>query len=86
MNEPAIFKGVVANIEYKGINGHYKKIVTLRQSKNNIAFVEFRGYKMDLLDHTGIGTTLNVSYYVEGKISKSSGIYYNNLVAIKIIK
>ena len=73
--------GNIENIEYRNTAGHEKKVVTIIPDHRQRAFVEFRGRKMDDLHGLKENDEIQVSVMLEGKISKNSGIQYNNLVA-----
>jgi hypothetical protein len=73
--------GNIESIEYRNTAGHEKKVVTLLPGFRQKAFVEFRGRKMAELDHLKENDEISVTVTLEGKISKNSGIQYNNLVA-----
>jgi hypothetical protein len=74
-------KGTIENIEYRNTAGHEKKVVTLVPDHRQRAFVEFRGRRMDDLAPFKENDEIQVEVTLEGKISKNSGIQYNNLVA-----
>jgi len=74
-------KGTIESIEYRNTAGHEKKVVTLVPDHRQRAFVEFRGRRMDDLASFKENDEIQVSVTLEGKISKNSGIQYNNLVA-----
>lgn len=74
-------KGTIESIEYRNTAGHEKKVVTLVPDHRQRAFVEFRGRKMDDLTSYKENDEIAVEVTLEGKISKNSGIQYNNLVA-----
>ena len=74
-------KGTIESIEYRNTAGHEKKVVTLVPDHRQRAFVEFRGRRMDDLAPFRENDEIQVSVTLEGKISKNSGIQYNNLVA-----
>lgn len=76
--------GNIENIEYSNILGHEKKVVTIVPDHRQKAFVEFRGRKMDELISYKENDEIKVDVMIEGRISKSSGIQYNNLVACSI--
>jgi len=73
--------GTIESIEYRNTAGHEKKVVTLAPDGRQRAFVEFRGRRMDDLDAYKENDEIQVAVTLEGKISKNSGIQYNNLVA-----
>lgn len=73
--------GNIESIEYRNTAGHEKKVVTIIPDHRQRAFVEFRGRKMDDLHGLKENDEIQVSVMLEGKISKNSGIQYNNLVA-----
>lgn len=74
-------QGIIIDIEYRNTGGHEKKVVTIDTGYSQVAFIDFRGKKMELLrsfkekDWVAIGVTF------EGKTSKNSGIQFNNIVA-----
>jgi hypothetical protein len=74
-------KGTIESIEYRNTAGHEKKVVTLIPDHRQRAFVEFRGRRMDDLAPFKENDEIQVEVTLEGKISKNSGIQYNNLVA-----
>lgn len=76
--------GNIEHIEYRNTAGHEKKVVTIVPDHRQRAFVEFRGRKMDDLHGLKENDEIQVSVMLEGKISKNSGIQYNNLVAQEI--
>ena len=73
--------GNIESIEYRNTAGHEKKVVTLLPGYRQKAFVEFRGKRMAELDNLKENDEIEVTVTLEGKISKNSGIQYNNLVA-----
>lgn len=73
--------GNIESIEYRNTAGHEKKVVTIIPDHRQRAFVEFRGRKMDDLHGLKENDEIQVSVMLEGKVSKNSGIQYNNLVA-----
>jgi hypothetical protein len=73
--------GTIESIEYRNTAGHEKKVVTLVPDHRQRAFVEFRGRRMDELASFRENDEIQVEVTVEGKVSKNSGIQYNNLVA-----
>lgn len=78
-----IITGTIEAIEYRNTAGHEKKVVTLLPDHRQRAFVEFRGYNIKLLDKVKENDEIEVEVYLNGKISKNTGIQYNNLVGIK---
>jgi hypothetical protein len=78
-------KGTIESIEYRNTAGHEKKVVTLVPDHRQRAFVEFRGRRMDDLAAFKENDEIQVSVTLEGKISKNSGIQYNNLVAQEVV-
>jgi len=79
-------KGTIENIEYRNTAGHEKKVVTLVPDHRQRAFVEFRGRRMDDLHGYKENDEIQVDVTLEGKISKNSGIQYNNLVVQEVIQ
>ena len=73
--------GTIESIEYRNTAGHEKKVVTLVPDHRQRAFVEFRGRRMEELEAYKENDAIQVDVTLEGKISKNSGIQYNNLVA-----
>ncbi|QYJ68910.1 DUF3127 domain-containing protein [Flavobacterium litorale] len=73
--------GNIESIEYRNTAGHEKKVVTILPGYRQKAFVEFRGRRMADLDSFKENDEISVNVSLEGKISKNSGIQYNNLVA-----
>ncbi|GGB84160.1 hypothetical protein GCM10007424_25230 [Flavobacterium suaedae] len=73
--------GNIESIEYRNTAGHEKKVVTILPGYRQKAFVEFRGKRMAELDNLKENDEIEVTVTLEGKISKNSGIQYNNLVA-----
>lgn len=82
-----IIKGFISQIEYKNNSGHEKKVVTLKGESNQRAFIEFRGQEMmkELKQFTE-DDYIETAVFLEGKISRSTGIHFNNLVAKGIRK
>lgn len=78
-------KGIIENIEHRNTAGHEKKVVTLVPGYSQRAFVEFRGYRMEDLRNYKENDEIEVNVTLEGKISKNSGIQYNNLVVKEVI-
>ncbi|MBE99354.1 hypothetical protein [Flavobacterium coralii] len=78
--------GNIESIEYRNNAGHEKKVVTLLLGFGQKAFVEFRGSLIELLYGINEGDEITINITFEGKISKNSGIQYNNLVATSITK
>jgi hypothetical protein len=76
--------GTIETIEYKNTAGHEKKVVTLVPDSRQRAFIEFRGRRMEDLAPFRENDDIEVTVTLEGKISKSSGIQYNNLVAQEV--
>jgi hypothetical protein len=74
--------GTIESIEYRNTAGHEKKVVTLVPDHRQKAFVEFRGSSMGLLDKYKEGDNIEVDVIIQGRVSKNSGIQYNNLVAV----
>jgi len=79
-------KGTIESIEYRNTAGHEKKVVTLVPDHRQRAFVEFRGYNMDLIKNIKVNDEIIVNVALEGKISKNSGIQFNNIVAQSVTK
>jgi len=79
-------KGTIENIEYRNTAGHEKKVVTLVPDHRQRAFVEFRGRRMDDLNGYKENDEIQVDVTLEGKISKNSGIQYNNLVVQEVLQ
>ena len=77
-------KGTIESIEYRNTAGHEKKVVTLVPDHRQRAFVEFRGRRMDDLAPFKENDEIQVTVTLEGKVSKNSGIQYNNLVAQEV--
>jgi hypothetical protein len=77
-------KGTIESIEYRNTAGHEKKVVTLVPDHRQRAFVEFRGRRMDDIAAFKENDEIQVTVTLEGKISKNSGIQYNNLVAQEV--
>ncbi|MCO6147506.1 hypothetical protein [Flavobacterium sp. NRK1] len=78
-------KGTIENIEYRNTAGHEKKVVTLVPDHRQKAFVEFRGRRMEDLAPYKENDEIQVAVTLEGKISKNSGIQYNNLVVQEVV-
>jgi hypothetical protein len=78
--------GNIETIEYRNTAGHEKKVVTLIPDHRQRAFVEFRGRRMDDLTGLKENDEIQVNVMLEGKISKNSGIQYNNLVAQEVMR
>lgn len=78
--------GNIETIEYRNTAGHEKKVVTLIPDHRQRAFVEFRGRRMEDLSGLKENDEIQVHVMLEGKISKNSGIQYNNLVAQEVMK
>jgi hypothetical protein len=76
--------GTIEHIENQSSRTHAKMIVTIVPNHLQKAFIEFRGQRIHLLKMVKVGDDVTVDYNVVGKISKSSGITYNNLVATAI--
>lgn len=81
-----IIRGNVLSIEYRGRFGHEKKVVTLIPDHRQRIFIEFRGKYMDLLWRVKEGDEIIINCLIVGKISKASGIEYNNIVAVELEK
>ena len=79
-------KGTIESIEYRNTAGHEKKVVTLVPDHRQRAFVEFRGRRMDDLQGYKENDEIQVDVTLEGKVSKNSGIQYNNLVVQEVIQ
>jgi len=79
-------KGTIENIEYRNTAGHEKRVVTLVPDHRQRAFVEFRGRRMDDLHGYKENDEIQVDVTLEGKVSKNSGIQYNNLVVQEVIQ
>lgn len=77
-------KGTIESIEHRNTAGHEKKVVTLVPDHRQRAFVEFRGRRMDDIAGFRENDEIQVTVTLEGKISKNSGIQYNNLVAQEV--
>lgn len=76
-------KGTVESIEYRNTCGHEKKVVTIIPDHRQRAYVEFRGFfGMDAIKNIKVNDEIIVDVILDGKVSKNSGIQYNNLVAI----
>lgn len=73
--------GTIESIEYRNTTGHEKKVVTVIPDHRQKVFVEFRGFNMDFLTPYKEGDEITVDVMLEGKVSKNSGIRYNNVVA-----
>lgn len=73
--------GTIESIEFRNTAGHEKKVVTLVPDHRQRAFIEFRGRRMDDIAAFKENDEIEVTVTLEGKISKNSGIQYNNLVA-----
>lgn len=76
--------GTIESIEYRNTAGHEKKVVTLVPDHRQRAFVEFRGRRMEELASYKEQDEIAIDVTLEGKISKNSGIQYNNLVAFAV--
>jgi hypothetical protein len=76
--------GTIESIEYRNTAGHEKKVVTLVPDHRQRAFVEFRGRRMEELATYKEQDEIAIDVTLEGKISKNSGIQYNNLVAFAV--
>jgi hypothetical protein len=78
--------GFIESIEYREISGHEKKVVTLISTMRQRAFIEFRGHNMEILERIKENDEVAIDFNFEGKVSKSTGIQYNNLHAHGIRK
>lgn len=78
--------GTIQSIEYRNTAGHEKKVVTLNGSKRQVAFVEFRGRNMDMLDRVKENDEVDIDIDFEGQVSRKTGIQYNNLHAYGLRK
>lgn len=77
--------GTVEEIEYK-TGGYEKKIITLKPTHNQTAFVEVSGENMELINNIKVNDEIVVDVTYEGSISKKNGLKYNNIVVKKIEK
>lgn len=82
-----IITGTIESVVYKNNLGHEKKLVSLKCMEQQRAFVEFRGKQMmKELDSFIEDDQIQVAVYFEGKISRTTGIHFNNLVAKSVRK
>ena len=79
-------KGIIESIEIDNANGHEKKVVTLSLGVWKNVFIEFRGQRMNLLNNLKQDDAVAVNASFNGKISKSTGIRYNNIIGLEIKK
>lgn len=82
------YTGYVDSIEAKNNpRGFEKKIVTLKMNNKQLCFIEFRNdYAQEQVKKIVEGDRVEIAARLEGKISKTSGIQYNNIVAKSIKK
>lgn len=81
-----ITNGKIKEIEVEG-DEITKKILTLEMGENEQCFVEVRSkYLQGIVDKLDIDDLIQVVIVFEGKISKSSGYRFNNLVVQTIKK
>jgi len=76
--------GTIESIEYRNTAGQEKKVVTILPDHKQKAFIEFRGRMMDNLLPYKENTEVKIGVTLEGKVSKNSGMQFNNLVAFAI--
>lgn len=82
-----LITGKIDIIELATLGSNQKKILTLIPDSGELCWIEFRGSTiMKLLDDVKKGDRVEVAVKFEGKVSKSSGIRYNNLVAKELKK
>ena len=78
--------GYIGAIELKkSPTGFEKKIVTLKMRDKQLCFIEFRNDPVkQQMKGIAEGDRVEISARLEGKISRSSGIAYNNIIAKSI--
>lgn len=79
--------GKIDTIELETLGSNQKKILTLIPDSGELCRIEFRGSTiMKMLDDVKKGDRVEIAVKFEGKVSKSSGIWSNNLVAKELKK
>ena len=81
-----ITTGTLESIEYCNSNGHEKKVLTINQDCRQKAFLQVRKKDFKMLESVREGDDVEIYFFIQGKISKNSGIQYNNLIAVDIRK
>lgn len=76
--------GTIEAIEHRPV--HNENLITIMPDHRQKAFVKFRGLLQDESSKYKEGDSIKVEVLLEGKVSKNSGVHYNNLVATKIVK
>lgn len=80
----ATVTGTIKNIEDCSHGPHKKNKLTIKTGNDNLVFIEFRGPLKIESDSFKINDLVTIEHHYEGKISKASGITYNNLPAVSI--
>jgi len=82
------YTGYVGDIAVKNSpNGFEKKIITLKMRDKQVCYIECRNdIVQQQLNDISKGDRVEVAARLEGKISRNSGIQYNNIVAKSITK
>ena len=82
----AIIIGKIKTIQDLSTEVHKKSKATIKTKSNGTAFIEFRGPLKKELENYQEGDEVVIEHRYEGKVSRSSGIQFNNLPAISIKK
>ncbi|QQV90517.1 hypothetical protein M1M24_gp49 [Polaribacter phage Freya_1] len=81
----AIIIGRISEIKDVSVGVHAKNLLTIK-NKDGVAFLEFRNKLKNVSDQFNIGDNVMVEHRYDGKVSKNSGIQFNNLPATSIQK
>lgn len=81
-----LIKGTIENIELRKSGIYEKKVITLVPDHRQKAYVEVRDYNMHLLHGIKENDEIEVVVMLEGKVSKNSGVQFNNLVVQELKK
>ena len=81
----AIIIGIISEVKDVSVGVHAKNIITIK-NKEGLAFLEFRNKLKNVSDQFNIGDHVMIEHKYDGKVSKKSGIQFNNLPATSIQK
>jgi hypothetical protein len=80
------FIGSIQSIDLKPqTSGCHKKVVTLKMAEQQRCFIEFRSRAMmAAISKYEVNNFVEIEATMEGNISKSTGVEFNNIIAKKI--
>lgn len=80
----SVVTGKIEKIQDASFGNHNTNKVTIKTIQGGYVYIEFRGVLKKESDKYRVGENVVVEHSYEGKVSKSTGLSFNNLPATSI--